>query len=169
MANESEKENHSCFFGVLDRDDFIEGVHWRRHLYANGDVILREGDYSGKVFLIMQGRVRVVGSVPMNEGYTVRPGVKDLERGEIFGELALLDHAPHSASVTAIEECELAEIENESLLAYLDRDRDIGYLFFRELAGELAVRLRKADEKIFSLLAWGLKAHGYEKYMKSES
>jgi CRP-like cAMP-binding protein len=169
MTNDVEKETHSCFFGLLDRDDFIEGVHWRRHRYASGEAILREGGYSGKVFLILQGSVRVAGSVAMSEGYTVRPGVKDLERGEIFGELALLDHAPHSATVTAIEDCELAALDNESLLAYLDRDRDIGYLIFRGLASALAARLRKADEKIFSLLAWGLKVHGYEKYMKSES
>jgi CRP-like cAMP-binding protein len=164
MTNETEHSNHSCFFDLLACGDFKEGVHWRRCRYPSGEVILREGGYSGKVFLILTGAVRVTGSVALGSSHTVRPGVKDLKPGEIFGELALLDQSPHSATVATIEDSELAEIDNEALLAYLEHNQSVGFRIFRGLALELVGRLRKADEKIFSLLAWGLKVHGYEKY-----
>lgn len=166
MTDETEGSVRSAFFDLLERGDFEEGKYWRRQVYKNNDIILREGGYSGKVFLVLDGATRIVGSVAMGEDYQVRPGVRDLGRGDVFGELSMLDHEPHSATVIAISDCELAEIDSQSLLDFMDRNHEVGYEIFRELCQKLVDRLRKTDKQVFSLLAWGLKAHGYDKYMK---
>ena len=166
MSDVAVRDVHSAFFDLLEREDFEEGKFWRRQAYKNNDVILKEGSYSGKVFVVIEGATRIVGSVAMGEDYQVRPGVRDLGRGDVFGEFSMLDHAPHSATVIAISDCELAVIDNESLLAFMEKDHEAGYEIYRELAHRLVDRLRKADKQVFSLLAWGLKAHGYDKYMK---
>lgn len=169
MSGKSEGKIESVFFELLARQDFEEGTCWRRRRYANNKTILREGGYSGKVFLVLEGVTRILGTVAMAEDYQVRPGVRDLGPGAVFGELSLLDQAPHSATVIAVSDCALAEINCERLLDYLDRNRDFGYRIYRELALALVERLRKTDKQLFATLAWGLKAHGYEKYMKPDA
>ena len=168
MPNETPKANTSSFFELLERDDFLEGICWHYQDFDNNDVILREGEYSGKVFLILEGSVRILGDVPIGDDYHVRPGVNDLGSGDLFGEFSLLDRDVHSATVTAISPCRLAVIDNQHLLDYLEVHHDLGFQLYREIALSLVRRMRMADKKIFSLLAWGFKAHGFDKYMKTD-
>jgi len=165
MSEITEGKIGSLLIEVLARDDFEEGKCWRRHGYQNGEVILREGGCSGKVFLVLEGTLRILGSAAMGSHYVVRPGVRDVGKGAVFGEFSLLDRAPHSTTVVAVSDCALAEIENDALLDLLARDRELGYLVYRALALELVDRLRTTDKQLFAMLAWGLKAHGYDKYM----
>jgi CRP/FNR family cyclic AMP-dependent transcriptional regulator len=170
MSNTNDKTTaRSVFFELLERRDFEEGRHWQRQCFKNGETILAEGGYSGKIYLVLAGATRVLGTVTVSEDYQVRPGVRDLGPGEVFGELSMLDNAPHSASVIAIDDSELAVLDSRLLLAFLENHRELGYAVFRELAQTLVDRLRKTDKKVFSLMAWGFKAHGYDKYMRPDS
>lgn len=168
MSNETPEATTSSFFELLERDDFVEGVCWHCQHFDDNEVILREGEYSGKVFLILEGTVRILGDVPMGDDYHVRPGVNDLGAGDMFGEFSLLDRDVHSATVMAVSPCRLAVVDNQCLLDYLDSHHDLGFQIYREIALSLVRRMRAADKKIFSLLAWGFKAHGFDKYMKAD-
>jgi CRP-like cAMP-binding protein len=67
--------------------------------YKKGDVIFREGDQADGVYYICSGRVkvsRVVGSQQMT--------LAELEEGDIFGELAIIDRRPRAATITAVED-----------------------------------------------------------------
>jgi len=162
------KPERSLFFDLLERQDFIEGDYWQTQTFEVDAMILREGDYSGKIFLIIEGSARVLGDVNMGDDYHVHPGIKDLKPGEVFGEFALLDRNVHSATVRALTACKLAVIDNDKLLGYLETNQDIGYQIYRHLAVTLVRNMRASHNKILSLLAWGFKAHGYEKYMKTD-
>lgn len=166
MNERKGSEVGSVFLELLRRKDFEEGKSWYRKSYKSQEIILREGDYTGKVYLVMEGTLRILGSVAMGENYMVRPGVRDLYPNEVFGELSMLDHAPHSATVVAVSDCVIAEIDCRHLHAFLENDCSLSARFYRELAEELVDRLRKTDKQLFAMLAWGLKAHGYDKYMK---
>lgn len=71
------------------------------HRPATGDVVLRKGDLGDSLFLVVSGAVRVE-----DEGGTLAV----LRAPSIFGEQALLDPAPRSATVVAVEPCELFEL-----------------------------------------------------------
>ncbi|QSA98806.1 Crp/Fnr family transcriptional regulator [Methylococcus sp. EFPC2] len=169
MSGETEGKFDSVFYELLARQDFEEGRCWQRRSYRNNEIILREGGHSGKVFLVLEGVTRILGSVAVGDDYQVRPGVRDLGPGSVFGELSLLDQAPHAATVLAVADCTVAEIDDISLRDYLDRNREFGFCFYRQLALLLVERLRKTDKQLFATLAWGLKAHGYDKYMKPDA
>ena len=81
----------------------------------------------------------------------------------MFGELALFDERPHCATVSAVSETELAVIEGPLFLEFLDEHREIGYSILKAILCQLVARLRKTDASVFSLLAWGLKAHELDK------
>ena len=142
----------------------IEGLDWQRRIFEQNSAILKEGQCSGKVFVILRGRVRIISSVAL-DGRPIRPGFKELGPTEIFGELALFNQSPHGATVTAISEAEIAEINAQKLVEFLQSNPEIGCQFYRFLVEVLVARLQKTNQKVLSLLAWGLKSHGYDQYL----
>ncbi len=156
----------SVFYQLLESPNFREEVPWRQEHFKAGEAVIKEGEKSGCVYLLLEGRVRVVANIETGNKHTLHPGFRDLEPGDLFGEFSLLDKAPHSTNITAITESEIAMIDSEQLLEFLDNNHDYGYRVFRELASTLVDRLRKTNDKAFSLYAWGLKAHGYGKHLE---
>lgn len=63
-----------------------------RQTFAEGDVLIRQGESNDKLFIILEGEVEVrVGGRQ----------VATLKAGDLFGELSLLDHEPASGDVVA--------------------------------------------------------------------
>jgi CRP/FNR family cyclic AMP-dependent transcriptional regulator len=156
----------SFYLELLAHHDFREGEHWEQRHYRSQEFVLKQGERSGKLFLVLRGLVRVVGYVEVGPDSHVRPGVKDLGAGEIFGEISLFDQGVHKAGILAVAETDVVAIDGAALLALFDEHPELGYRFFRSLTVSLAQRLRSADQQIFHLLGWALKAHGYEPYLK---
>ena len=144
---------------------FRNSIHVDEKQYSANQTICQEGDTSREVYVIRSGVVRIVGDVELEEGRNVRPGFFDLEKGEVFGELAMFDHAPRSASVVAVSDCEIDVMQGDELLNYLQNHPDIGYVILKDLVSTLVARLRKTKKKLFSLMAWGLKAHGIDEHL----
>ncbi len=149
---------------LLFSENFIEGRDWERKNYNLNTIILKEGQHSGKVFIILQGRVRITASVAL-EGRSIRPGFKELGPLDIFGELALFDATPHGATVIAVSEVEVAEVDAQRLVKFLQCHPEIGCRFYRYLVEVLVARIQGTNQKMLSLLAWGLKSHGYTNYL----
>jgi CRP/FNR family cyclic AMP-dependent transcriptional regulator len=74
--------------------------------YPRNTIFMTEGDYSDSLYCILSGRVKVF--LNDDEGKEVILNVQG--PGEYFGELALLDSGPRSASVMALETCRLSVI-----------------------------------------------------------
>lgn len=98
---------HHLFDGLSDRD--IERLNLgsvKRSVKA-GEVLIREGERGEDLYIIESGTVEVV----RRGGWGDREHrIATLSAGETFGELALLDNGPRSATVRAIEDCELIVI-----------------------------------------------------------
>jgi len=79
--------------------------------YPQGSVILRGGDDGDSVFLISSG------SVEITLGGTQGPvfPLAILQAGELFGEIAVLERRPRSATVLAKEDCLLLEVAGEEI------------------------------------------------------
>ncbi|HEB76949.1 MAG TPA: cyclic nucleotide-binding domain-containing protein [Methylothermaceae bacterium] len=147
---------------LTDNDALNEGKHWWRQQFDTNEIIVREGERCGNVFVVLRGKVQVTGTVTL-ENRSIRPGFRTLEVGEVFGELALVDHSPHVASVIGVCPGELAVIPVDTLEEYLEDHPETAARFYRRLAKILSGRLRQTNRKMLSLLGWGLKAHGYER------
>lgn len=155
----------SALNNLLGHHSFAEGVLWTRRKVAANETLFAEGDRGSEVYLILKGAVRVVGNVDLDDHRTVHPGFSDLHEGQVFGELPLFDGEPRSATVVTLTDCELAVLEGETLMAFLDAHPDLGYPIFKELIHLLVGRLRKANRRIFSLFAWGLKMRGIDQHL----
>lgn len=111
--------------------------------YAKDDVVFY-ADESGDVFcLIREGQVKVTMISP--EGKEII--LKLLGPGDFFGEMALLDDEPRSATVVATEALELITIWRNDFLQILSENFSIA----RKVLAELSRRLRSASSRIESL------------------
>ena len=77
--------------------------------YETGRVIIQEGEVGSSAYLLKSGRVEVTRRV---ENHPIVLAV--LEKGQVFGEMSLVDERPRSATVTALETCVLEEITRET-------------------------------------------------------
>lgn len=155
----------SAFHDLLGHPDFKEGVLWHMRRLPANCTVFAAGDPGREVFLMLSGRVRVVGNVDLDEQRTLHPGFSELSAGQCFGELPLFDGEARSATVVTLSECELAVMDGDQLMAFLDRHPELGYPLLKELIHSMVGRLRRANSRVFSLFAWGLKVRGIDQHL----
>lgn len=145
---------------ILQDQDFPEGSAWRSRDFQPQEALIDAGAEANSLFLIEAGQARVMTRVYLEDGRSMRPGICDLNPGDIFGELGLFVGQYRCASVVAVTEGRLIEIDNMRLATYLDAHPETGYRFLKELLQTQARRLTLANQRADNLFAWGLKAHG---------
>lgn len=96
-------------------------------------LIFQEGDPGGKFYLILRGKVKVVHYTPSGREQIL----SFLGKGDFFGEMALLDDHPRSATVVALEETELAQILHTDFMALLEREPGLTLKLLKELVRRL--------------------------------
>ena len=150
---------------LLERDDFVEGEYWHKKTFLSSSEIVAKGDESKTIFYLRKGMARVLGDIEVGENRHMRPGVYDMRSGEVFGELALFGNEPRTASVIALENCDVVLIDGDKLNEFMENNKDLGFELMRELMQLMVNRLSLANQKMFSLLAWGLKAYHIEEHL----
>jgi CRP/FNR family transcriptional regulator, cyclic AMP receptor protein len=116
----------------------------REKQYPKGSVILFEDDPGDSLFIVRDGRVKVV--LVGEDGREVILGV--LGVGEHFGELSLIDDQPRSAHVIAMEDSLLLVLRRDDFRRRVEANPAVAWA----LLSELSRRLRRADGKIGGLV-----------------
>lgn len=150
---------------LLQNDHLMETGVVSKKQYPADSIVIAEGDMGNKMYLVLNGSVRVSSRIKLDDDRGISPGLCDLAAGEIFGEMGLYDEVQRSATVKAVGECELLEIDSTALSEYMDNHPDQGYLLLRYLYRVVCERLRKADERMGSIFAWGLNARGIAQHL----
>jgi len=114
-----------------------------RRSATRGSIIIAAGDPTDSLYIILSGRLKVMMSDA--EGKEVILSL--LGAGEFFGEMGLIDDNPRSASVVAIEPCELLAITRRDFRKCMTENAEMAMAVMRGLVR----RLREADRKIGSL------------------
>ena len=122
------------FFGALDPealDRLASGMRSRR--FRRGEVIFHVGDPGDALFVIVSGEVKI--SLPSETGdeailATLRPG-------DVFGELALLDGAPRSASASALMPTETVILPRDRFRELIATETGVRDALLASIAGEL--------------------------------
>ena len=116
----------------------------RRRAFPPGSQLMRQGDVSDSLHIILQGRVRVARTHPQ----ILRPVVlAELGPGEIVGEMGVLDQEPRSATVTALNAVETLELDAATLSqAIMDHPEAAAALL-----QVLSRRVRSTDELVEQL------------------
>jgi cAMP-dependent protein kinase regulator len=136
-------------FSDLGRETFvsiIDKVRMRR--VRDGETIVEEGQPGSSLYAIARGAVRVVRRA---EGREPRV-VAEMCEGEFFGEMALVSGAPRFATVVAVGEGELLELEQKDLEAIAREHPSFGEVVGRFYKERLLANILRASP-IFGLVA----------------
>jgi hypothetical protein len=113
--------------------------------FRAGSVVFREGEKGDKLYIVLDGRVRISKFIPGvgEEALAV------LDRGDFFGEMALIDDKPRSADAKAHEtDATVLSIDRATLREVLAMDPNASLQFLSLLCRMISHRLREINDKI---------------------
>ncbi len=111
--------------------------------YKSGETIFTMGATGQSMMAIAEGAVRVSMLTPSAREITLN----DLQAGDVFGEIALLDGGERSATVKALTNCTLIVVERRSLLDVLQRNPQLSI----HLIELLCHRVRRSDQRMIEI------------------
>ena len=100
--------------------------------YEPGEDIVREGEAGAQLFIIQSGVVTVVRRVGAREVEFATLG-----KGDIFGEMSLLEGLPRSATVRAVEPTRVLVVEPGGFLLKIRRDPTLAFELLQQLSGRV--------------------------------
>jgi CRP-like cAMP-binding protein len=119
--------------------------------HALGTKIFQHGDRGDKLYIIVEGKVRISRDVPgMGE-----EALAVLGPGNVFGEMSLLDEAPRSADARVHERCRLLTVPRDAFEDLLFLHKGLAYEVLWSVVRMLAERLRDTNDKLTFLSVSG--------------
>ena len=148
-----EAEGHHAHAGVpLPAFPLLEGLgpaelaritrHFIRHEYAANDVLFQEGDPGDRLCLLASGAVEISIVVPGG----ARARIVTNAEGSLFGEAALLDGRPRSATAQAVEATTVYELTRDALDEIARTEPAIAIKLMTNLARLMSIRMRETNE-----------------------
>lgn len=133
----------SLFYDLSDKELGYISSRMIKKNFETGSLIFMENSEGEKCFFVSEGSVKVTRL--SKDGKEVILAM--LNKGEFFGEMALLDGESRSANVIALEKTEVLTLNRKDFLSVLEEYPQIAI----QLLKEMAHRLRKSDRQIASL------------------
>jgi CRP-like cAMP-binding protein/anti-anti-sigma regulatory factor len=142
---------HSPIMRNLNRS-MLRGLrgYWSRITYMTGDVVFSQGSPPDGVFFIGAGRVEVLIDIPETDR---KRKVQSLMVGSVFGEMALIDPKPRSASIIAVEPTTCYWMTSDSFERLKQEQTDIAFKLITNVAMIFAERLRATNTMLAEMEA----------------
>jgi CRP-like cAMP-binding protein len=139
MTDAKSLQKYSLFGGILE--EHIEKIIplMAEERYSPGDIIIAQGTPNDRIYLIIEGSVSIMrGEATMF----------DLDAGNTFGEMEVLDIMPCAATIKAVTGVNVLSLSNASLRKIYQNDIKTYALLIMNIARDLSRRLRVADDII---------------------
>ena len=127
----------NSFVDLLEAELRAANVQLRHVAFPAGHVIFREGDFGDGIYVIDEGTVEISALMPERQCRVL----SHMEKGEVFGELAVVDEQPRSATATAQTATRARFIPRENVWGILGRSPAI----LIALMKEVSIRMRRSE------------------------
>jgi len=111
--------------------------------FPAGTVLFSEGDKGEEMFILQSGKVKISKKIR-----GVEKTLATLDKGEFFGEMAILNDKPRSATAETIEDSDMLVIDRKTFETLLRSNVEIAIRFIKRLAD----RLREANDQMEALM-----------------
>jgi len=146
------------FDGLSEEDLAALSATLRVRAFKAGSMIFKLGDAGDAMYIVAAGDVNI--HLPGEDSRRI--SLKDIARGEYFGELALFDEGPRSASALATTDASLLELQRETLASYLESRPRAAMALLRTMSAHLrqtnmllsARAAKNVDEEFEKNLSW---------------
>lgn len=109
--------------------------------YKDGSIIFEENSVGKEMYIIISGKVKIT-----KERNATETILATLEEGEFFGEMSLFDNSPRSATVKAVGDVRLLEINQKNFLKKISKDPSLAF----RILEKMSQRIRITDEKVLN-------------------
>jgi len=148
-ANQSQLADQAALARQLAKFDLFNGLSEEQLLkiakvceprhFNNGELILRENAPTRELYLILEGEVTVM----VRSDDPDIPPIVTLGAGQVFGEIAMVDKGLRSAAVRCQHDnTRLLMLQDQAFLQLCAEDTLLGFLVMRNIAADLAFKLR---------------------------
>ncbi len=136
--------NLMIFAGLSDDELGIIAAQLELETYEKDDIVFNEGDSGSKFYIVDEGMVSISLDI---EGIGSEELIY-LERPAIFGEMALIDAAPRSASAICRKSTKLLSLNKVSFEKLLEENTELGNKLMIAFIRTFCSRIRKSNEKL---------------------
>ena len=112
-------------------------------VYVDGEEIVRQGETGDCMYVIQTGQAEAIQG---KEGKAVRLAV--LGVGDVFGEMALFERMPRSATVRALGDVRVLTIDKKTFLRQVHQDPSLAFRILQKMS----YRIRELDTELFRLI-----------------
>ncbi len=140
--------------------ELIGSICSERH-YQAGDIIFEENTPGDELYVIATGEVQIQVNpslVGREEPNAQAHTIATLRRGQSFGEVSMVDEGLRSAGARCSQpDTRLVVIPRDKLMLLCDTYPQLGYRLMRNLAADLAMKIRHTDLQVREQLTWARK------------
>lgn len=108
-------------------------------VYSDGEVIFKEGEKGEGMFVIQGGKVKITKQTPDGE-----VTLNVIGEGDIFGEMALFDRLPRSATATAVGKARVLTVDKKKLFTLISRDATTAFKIIQTMSS----RIRSINDEL---------------------
>ena len=155
VANRLVNSTLFAYFTVEEVQNAVKMIRMRS--FRKGDLIFMEGDVGDELYLVESGKVAISKAIKGN----LEQVLAHIGPGEYFGEMALLDKIPRTASASAEEDCVLMALGKDDLFALMEKEPKAAAKIMFNLLKTFTSRLQATNEQLKEAVRWGLEATGY--------
>jgi len=148
LTGELAPDRLSVLEGLTDAECAVVRALLVRRTFGPGEVVIEQGSLDRDLYLMSRGTVSVKVDLP---GQDRQRRLASFSAGTVFGEVALLDQQPRSATVTADEEAVCYVLSQDAFHALVREHHAIAIKLLTNLGCELSRRVRRANAMISEL------------------
>src|SRR4030042_2569267 len=111
-------------------------------VYAEGEIIFKEGEEADRMYVVQSGKVKITKKTASGD-----LTIATLESGEFFGEMALFDRLPRSATAKALDDARVLSIDKKKLFSTISKDPTLVF----KILESMSRRIRRLNEEFMQL------------------
>lgn len=134
----------SLFAGLADSERSVLAACFVARRFDAGEIVFREDEPGSTLLIVVEGLLSATTALPDGSAKVLN----QMERGEVAGEMAFLDPAPRSATVSAVETTIVYELNHDTMAVLRRRAPQAVAAIVAEAIRDVARRLRRLDERI---------------------
>ena len=153
MADVKELLRAVAIFKDLDDDEIQQVAEvCKPEDFVSGEYIFREGEAGNRLYLVVEGEVRISRNVPGSG----EEALAVLKTGALFGEMAVFDRSERSTDAISNGGTKTLTISRPDFEILLDFNRELAYKVLWACVRLLSVRLRSTNDSLRSFLAMSM-------------
>jgi len=162
MLEDNNTSKEELVIEIIENLDLFKGISrtvlvklaklFDEKIFSKDEFVFKEGSVGDSMMVVVSGEVRVSQTEE-----TVEEALVVLKKGDLFGEMAMLEELPRTATIISNTNVILLEIRRVDFLKFLSENSEAGVEILLKLARILSSRLREADSKLkvfVSLTKW---------------